>query len=211
MQHGAQLDVRSNEQLALAAQRGCRASFELIVARMHGPLLCYLRRLSASREDAEDVVQDTLLRAYRKLDRYHSDWRLNTWLFTIARRLWINRRRQTQRAQRTNTIAADLSARRVAPTKAAADPAAGMIATEHRQQLWRIAADVLSEPQYTALWLFYVEGLSVADIGRVLRRSSAGVKAVMFRARRRLVPEFTALEWAERESALGKEAVEAKC
>ena len=84
------MDGRTDEQLAIAAQRGCRVSFEAIVLRMQGPLLGYLRRLSASREDAEDLVQETLVRAYRKIDRYHEGWRLSTWLFTIARRLWIS-------------------------------------------------------------------------------------------------------------------------
>lgn len=183
----------TDEQLALAAQGGCRASFELIVLRMHGPLLGYLRRLSASREDAEDLVQDTFVRAYRKLDRYRADWRLSTWLFTIARRLWINHGRQSQRMRRTWEEAGEVA--RLAATAApvrVVGPAVDMMAAEERQQLWQIAAAVLSEPQYTALWLFYAEGLPVAEIARVLRRSPAGVKAVMFRARRRLLPEYVA-------------------
>lgn len=188
------LDVRSDEQLAVAAQGGCRASFELIVMRMHGPLLAYLRRLTASREDAEDVVQETFVRAYRKLDRYRPDWRLSTWLFTIGRRLWINHRQQSQRVRRTGEAAAEIA--RLAASSGSGrsvDAAAAMIVAEERQQLWQIAAAVLSEPQYTALWLFYVEGLPVAEIARVLRRSSASVKAVMFRARRRLLPEYQEL------------------
>ena len=189
--HEPPRDVRSDEQLAVAAQRGCRASFELIVVRMPGTLLGYLRRLAASREDAEDIVQETFVRAYRKIDRYQPDWRLSTWLFTIGRRLWLNHRRQSQRARKTGGVVAEIA--KVADASDSGrtiDPAASMIATEERQQIWRIASGVLSEPQYTALWLFYVEGLPVAEIARILRRSSASVKAVMFRARRRLLPEY---------------------
>ena len=172
----------TDEQLAVAAQGGCRASFEQIVARMHGPLLGYLRRLAASREDAEDLVQETLVRAYRKLDRFRTDWRLSTWLFTIARRLWVNHRRKWRIQSAVDANAMDSGG-----GTGKSDPAAALIGAEERQQLWRIAAKTLNEPQYTALWLFYVEGMPVAEIGRVLRRSTASVKAVMFRARRRLL------------------------
>jgi RNA polymerase sigma-70 factor (ECF subfamily) len=184
----ASVKAQTDEQLAIAAQRGCRASFETIVERMQGPLLGYLQRLSASREDAEDLVQDTFVRAYRKIDRYHENWRLSTWLFTIARRLCINRRRQQQRArQKIADSTGDMKW-----LEHSRDPAAALIAAEERQQLWQIASALLSEPELTALWLFYVEDMPVAEIGRVLKRSTAGVKSVMFRARRRLLPAFEA-------------------
>jgi len=184
------VDGRTDEQLAIAAQRGCRASFEAIVVRMQGPLLGYLRRLSASREDAEDLVQETLVRAYRKIDRYHEGWRLSTWLFTIARRLWINRRRQMQRSWQRVVERADGIQRESRTGSASRDPATALMEEEERRQLWGKAAELLSEPELTALWLFYVEGMPVAEVGRVLKRSTAGVKAVMFRARRRLLPTF---------------------
>jgi RNA polymerase sigma-70 factor (ECF subfamily) len=182
----AGFEKQSPEELAIAAQRGCRASFEEIVQRTHGPLLAYLRRLAGSREDAEDLVQETLIRAYRKLNRFRPDWRLSTWLFTVARRLWLNDRRRG-RIQ----VAAEDAADHVV-SRGESDPAASLIAEEERQQLWQVAADVLTEPQYTALWLFYVEDLPVADVGRVLRRTPGSVKAVLHRARRRLLAELLA-------------------
>lgn len=182
------VEAPTDEQLAIAAQRGCRASFEMIVVRMQGPLLGYLQRLSVSREDAEDLVQDTFVRAYRKLDRYHENWRLSTWLYTIARRLWINRHRQMQRSRQK----IDESAGEIESMDRSRDPAAALIAVEERQQLWQIAAAQLSEPELSALWLFYVEEMPVAEIGRVLKRTTAGVKSIMFRARRRLLPAFEA-------------------
>ncbi len=49
--------------------------------------------LTGSAEDAEDIAQDTFLRAYRRLNRFHSDQPLRPWLLTIAGRLAKNRRR----------------------------------------------------------------------------------------------------------------------
>ena len=69
-----------------------------------------------------------------------------------------------------------------------AQPQQVAIEAERRQQLWAAAAEVLSEEQNTALWLHYVEGLPVADIAHVLDRSRVSVKAMMFRARKKLLP-----------------------
>jgi DNA-directed RNA polymerase specialized sigma24 family protein len=85
----------SDEDLAGRAQEGCSASFEELVRRFQVPLLQFLQRWAA-REDAEDLVQDTFVRAYRNLHRYRSSWRFATWLYTIARRLSINQRRRSR-------------------------------------------------------------------------------------------------------------------
>ena len=68
----------------------------------------------------------------------------------------------------------------------AVSPAAGpeqlAVAAEDRQRLWAAAARVLGEEEQTALWLHYVEQIPVEEIARVLDRSSAAVKTMMFRA-----------------------------
>ena len=79
----------SNEDLAGRAQAGCMSSFEELMRRFQVPLLHFLRRVGPN-FDAEDVLQETFLRAFAQLDRYHSRWRFSTWLFTIARRTSIN-------------------------------------------------------------------------------------------------------------------------
>ena len=69
-----------DEELARRAQLGCTDSFEELVRRFQVPLLRFLgRRTSAV--DAEDLLQDTFVRAYQNLQRYRSAWRFRTWLF----------------------------------------------------------------------------------------------------------------------------------
>src|SRR4051794_35378927 len=70
-----------------ARARCCDACFESLVRRFQVPLLHYLLRRTASRADAEDLVQESFLAAYKNLASYDSRWRFSTWLFTIANRL----------------------------------------------------------------------------------------------------------------------------
>ena len=64
----------------------------------------------------------------------------------------------------------------------------GRAAAEDRRRIRELARRTLPEPQFTALWLQYVEGLPVAGIATVLERSPAAVKLLLLRGRRRLAP-----------------------
>jgi DNA-directed RNA polymerase specialized sigma24 family protein len=59
---------------------------------------------------------------------------------------------------------------------------------ESRGTLWHRAQQVLSEEQYLALWLFYVDEVPAGDVARILNRSWVSVKTMLHRARRKLAP-----------------------
>lgn len=169
----------TDEELARRAQRGCSASFEELARRFQVPLLQFLQRWAAH-EDAEDLVQDTLVRAYRNLHRYRPSWRFGTWLFTIARRLSMNHQRRRKQPRADCEIVEEAQDNRPPPGQFVAEE-------ESRQRLWNLAAEGLTEPQMTATWLYYVEDLSVKQIARVLGRSQVAAKATLFRARKKLL------------------------
>ncbi len=177
----------SDEQLACRAQGGCSASFEELVRRYQVPLLQFLRRRTTA-ADAEDLVQDTLIRAYENLKRYCPKWRFCTWLFTIARRLNINQ-------QRRRRPAADSEILESVPS-GTLQPVQWVGEQESRRRLWDRAAEVLNEGQMTAVWLYYVEDLSVKEIAMVEGRSRAAVKTMLFRARKKLLPALE--DWKPR-------------
>lgn len=74
-------------QRALAGDRF--ATGELIRAQQ-GPLYAYMLRMCRRVDLAEDVTQEALYKAIKNLHRYDARWRFSTWVFTIARRLWLN-------------------------------------------------------------------------------------------------------------------------
>lgn len=180
----ANLRSLSDEALALRATEGCLKSFDILVARFQVPLLHYLQHRAKSREDAEDLVQEAFLRAYRNLHRYEDAWRFSTWLYTIAHRLSINafRRegRMLDRSDNEGTLATAESAE--------CDPAVAAAQADTGQRLWAVVAQELGEPKFTAIWLFYGEGMPISQIAEVLERTSGAIKTMLLRARRQLIP-----------------------
>jgi len=179
MPPGSEPPIASDEDLAQEAQRGSVEAFEELVRRYQVPLVRFLRR-SARAPEAEDLTQDTFVRAYENLHRYRASWRFSTWLFTIARRLCLNRSRRRRPVACTDALESVPSA--------AASPSEAVAYEEDRFRLWDRAAVVLSTSQLTAMWLFYVEEMPVKEIARVLGRTHMAVKTMLFRARKRLLP-----------------------
>jgi RNA polymerase sigma-70 factor, ECF subfamily len=181
MPHNSPETLTSDEELACRARQGCALSFEHLLRRFQTPVLHFLQRRGFS-ADAEDLTQETFLRAYENLHQYNCRWPFATWLFTIAHRTGLNHRRRLRPTADTRVVEAALSA---APA-----PLENLVVAEDRRRLWDQAAGVLSEEQTTALWLHYVEDMPAREIARVLGRSWASVKVMLFRARKRLTPHL---------------------
>ncbi|HEY5609677.1 MAG TPA: sigma factor, partial [Thermoanaerobaculia bacterium] len=86
------------DDLALAVHRHEERAFERLVERFEGPLFNYANRILGNAFDAQEVVQDALLRAHDALTRQYDaararDLALKPWLFRIARNLCFNKRR----------------------------------------------------------------------------------------------------------------------
>jgi len=173
----------SDEELACRARDGSLDSFELLVRRFQVPLLRFLLRRTRCDQDAEDLLQETFVRAFQRIDRYDPRWRFSTWLFTIAHRLSVShhrRRREPAAAVREE----DVSRLRSPPPA----PGAELAERETRGRFWDAAAKVLTADQLAVAWLYYVEGLSTRELEQVLGRSWVWVKTALFRARRKLEP-----------------------
>jgi RNA polymerase sigma-70 factor (ECF subfamily) len=76
--------MASEQALIDAAQQGSADAFAELVRGYREGLLRFLLTRSASFADAEDVLQDTLINAYRYIGSYDARWRFSTWLYRIA-------------------------------------------------------------------------------------------------------------------------------
>jgi RNA polymerase sigma-70 factor (ECF subfamily) len=171
-----------DEELARRARAGGAAAFEELVRRHQAPLLRFLSKRFPSRRDAEDILQDTFLKAWQALHQYDDAFPFRTWLYTIAYRLAVSRGRRAGEA--TSSLPdADLRSHDPAPPRAAEQD-------DDRAHLWRQARRLLSDEQFTALWLHYVDDLPAGDVARVLNRSWVSVKTMMHRARKKLLPHL---------------------
>ena len=163
----------SESDLIAAARDGSVAAFTQLVQSHREPLLRFLVTRTSSYADAEDALQDTLMNAYRYLHSYDSRWRFSTWLYRIA----IN---NLARLRSVDTVElGDLHAEE-------ADPLEQCIAASDHENLWVHARRLLSDEVFAAMWLRYVEDMSVNDISAVLERSVSWTKVNLLRGRRRL-------------------------
>src|SRR5215510_13818141 len=80
----------SAEELAVRARDGSRISFDELVVRYRPGLVAFLARRLPDAADAEDVAQETFLRAYDHLDRYDASRPFSTWLFAIGKNVAAN-------------------------------------------------------------------------------------------------------------------------
>ena len=164
---------QSDEALADAAKAGSDDAFAALVGRYQERLLRFLLTRCRSRADAEDALQDTFINAYRYLDSFDPRWRFSTWIYRIGIR------NAMRTARPTGTDGVEI----VDP---GADPLADAIRSSDRDNLWLTARRVLSAEAYTALWLRYVEDLTVREVADAMERSNSWAKVTLMRARNRI-------------------------
>ena len=169
--------MATEEQLIALAKEGSVPAFSELVESYQERLMRFLLGRCRNRADAEDAIQDTFINAYRYIGSYNPRWRFSTWLFRIALR---NAARISQVAEATADDVPD----------SAGDPLEACIVASERENLWLTARRLLSADAYSAMWLRYVEDMSVRDIARTLERPMSWTKVTLMRSRRRLSAEL---------------------
>jgi len=167
----------ADEWLVLAAQAGEVDAFERLAERWHPRLLRHARRLTLDAEGADEAVQDAWVAVARGLRKLSDPARFGPWALRITGRRcadWIGRR---QRIRRRSTQL-DAAAAAAAPARRD-DPDASLARV-------RDALRLLGADQRLLLALFYVDGLSVAQIAGTLGIPPGTVKSRLFHARERL-------------------------
>lgn len=153
------------------ALAGDTDAFALLVDRHASVCLRYATRMLGSREDAEDVLQDSLMRAFRGLRTYDATRDFRTWLMSIV-------------ANRCRTALASRARRdRLLTVEAAAAEVAGARTDESSSDIGAVqwALDQLDPTHREAFLLKYVEELSYDEIARI---TGAGISALKMRVRR---------------------------
>ena len=151
-----------------------------LVAR-HANSLARFASTLGEREDIEELVQDTFVRAFGSIDSFRGDSSLRTWLFTIERRLVVDRRRAARRRRGEVGIQeGDLATEYTALD--------GVVADETEQRL-RDAMGTLSPMQREVFSLRVGEGMSYRDIARLVG-STEGAARVHYHNALRTVKEL---------------------
>ena len=146
-------------------------------------------RLAGTRDRAEDLVQETFLRAFRSWDKYTPGTQCKSWLFTICRNVFL---RQRERGQRHDEIVAENVDRSSGPFEVVnpvwvasveADPEGDFFSSIVDEEVLR-AIQELPEEYRTAVVLSDLEGFSYQEIAEMMDVPVGTVKSRLFRGRR---------------------------
>lgn len=149
----------SDHALIARWKSGDERAATLLVER-HSPALARFAASLGAWENVEELVQDTLVRAFESFDGFRSDSSLRTWLFTILRRLAIDRGRSEARRRETGPPEAD----QLTTTHDALDQ---LLADETGNRVRRVV-DGLTRMQREVFGLRVSEGMSYKEIADVL-------------------------------------------
>lgn len=172
-------------ELVAAAITGDRDAFEALVRRHQTRIVNYAMAIVKYPADAEDVAQETFIRAYRSLTRFRGDSSFKTWLYTIATNA---ARTGLERRIRRNRLEDESLDDEAAPLAAGDVPAGGADAETtllQRESIDRALA-ALPPDLRIAVVLRDVEGLDYKEIAAATGAPIGTVESRIFRARRRL-------------------------
>jgi RNA polymerase sigma-70 factor (ECF subfamily) len=175
------MTTTSDERLLEQARGGDRKALELLLERHEPQVYRFALRMCTRPEDAQDVLQETLLAAYKGIREFRGDANLSTWLFQVARSFCtkVRRRRVGEPVQ----------------TESLDSPEAGALAlpesesphgrTEGREVASVLRAALASLPEHyrEVLLLKDVEGLSAEEVAEVVGEKVPAVKSRLHRAR----------------------------
>jgi RNA polymerase sigma-70 factor (ECF subfamily) len=167
------------------AKAGDSDGFRLLVERHSRSVFRLAYRITGNEQDAEDVVQETFLRAYKQLENFESRASFGTWIYRIAANYSLDLVRSRKRFQ--DQRAAGDTEQDLLLAAPSSDPLPDRMAYSAQVQR-RIASAMaaLSEQERTAFVLRHFEGLSIEEIAGALGVGASATKHSVFRAVQKL-------------------------
>jgi RNA polymerase sigma factor (sigma-70 family) len=168
------LKLQGDAKLVAMVRNGTPSAFETIVDRYQGRLLGFCRQMLGSTEDAEDVLQEVFVNAYKAMLRDEREINLRPWLYRIARNRSLNHlRKPTADAQESMDMVPAVEASSTAER------------VHNREEFRQLLVDVkkLPETQRSALLLREMDALSYEEIAAAMDTTVPSVKSLLVRAR----------------------------
>jgi RNA polymerase sigma-70 factor, ECF subfamily len=166
------------------ARAGDREGFRLLVDRHSRPLFRLAYRMTGNEQDAEDVVQEAFLRAYRGLERFEDRSQVGSWLYRITANCAFDILRSRQRRE---DHLGDEGEDEAVAALASAEPGPDRLALsgEVRRRL-DVALARMTARERSAFVLRHFEGLSIEEIGGALGMDASAAKQSILRAVRKV-------------------------
>ena len=170
-------------ELVRRASQGDESAFELLMRTHESRMYAVALRMCANREDAQDCLQEAMLRIYRAMSNFKFQSSFATWAYRITMNTCLDELRR--RKLRTATSLDVLLDTGWSPTDDGETPEQYSIASEQRRMLERAIAD-LPEDMRAAIVLRDVQGFSYDEIARMLEANVGTIKSRISRGREKL-------------------------
>ncbi len=185
--------TKSDEALAVEAKRGSEEAFRELVERFHRPVYALIVRIVRQPELAEDLSQETFLKAWKALARFDPERRFSSWIFKIAHNSALDelRRGGLETVSLDAPFAGDDEPPELPADLAAENPLLRTLARESGRLLERAISRL--RPAYRGILLLrFAQEMSYDEIAEVLGLPLGTVKIHIFRARAELLREMRA-------------------
>ena len=154
------------------SQLGDTSCFSQLVKLYQVRLFQYLLARCHSSYDAEDIMQETFISAYKYIESYKKHWKFSTWLFTIANRL-IKKQHNIYYRNEEFTVPFQEST-------------SNQIHTIDTNNIWIQIKNILKADAFDVMWFFYIEELTIKEIAQILKHGQSWVKISLFRSKKKL-------------------------
>ena len=174
-----------DEQLVERVRDGDKQAFDLLVAKYQRRLMRLLSRIVHDQSEAEDVVQETFIKAYRALRHFRGESAFYTWLYRIGINTAKNFLATQGRRTPTSTEIDAEQAESMGEGEQLRDmnTPESMLASKQIAQTVNAAMDALPLDLRTAIALREIEGLSYEEISAIMACPIGTVRSRIFRAR----------------------------
>jgi len=174
--------------LVLRSKKGDMSAFGELVNRYQSLVINFCYKMLGNREDAEDIAQETFLRAFPAIGRFQPRAKFSTWLLTIAKNLTLNlirnERRRLKRVDSTGSPDEPVPVVDLAPSS---NPGPDeVVLREERAGHLRLALRDLSDTHRTIIVLRDFEGMTYEEIAGIMGCRKGTVKSRLSRAREHL-------------------------
>jgi RNA polymerase sigma-70 factor (ECF subfamily) len=139
-------------------------------------------KMTKNREDAEEISQDTFIKAYKNLEKFKGDSKFSTWLYRIAYHACLDSIKKNKKHQNTLEIN-EITFNQI---KSVENILEG-IERKERAKIMNDCLLKLPEEERSVIWMFYYDELSLKEIIEVTQLSEANIKVKLHRARKKLV------------------------
>lgn len=175
--------TETNDQLYIEKiLKGDVNAFSFLVDNYKNMVFSLAFKMTKSREEAEEVSQDTFIKAYKNLSKFKGDSKFSTWLYRIAYHTSLDAIKKNKNTPNTY----DINEVTFNQIKAVEHILEG-IERKERAELMEVCLQKMADEERSIIWMFYYDELSLKEIIEVTGLQEANIKVKLHRARKKLL------------------------